>query len=76
VDTCLQGVYRQRKPRKSALFKVVETHYGRFGEVYEERVAGSYGHFRPVIREVVEKYLVCGDLKEGFAMFWCSGVSP
>ena len=52
LDTRLQGVYRQRNPRKSALFKIVEARYERFEEVYEERFARSYGHFRPVIRDV------------------------
>ncbi len=32
----------------------------RFATVYDERFAHRYGYWRPVIAEVVEKYLSCG----------------
>ncbi|MGA1825748.1 MAG: transposase zinc-binding domain-containing protein [bacterium] len=34
-----------------------------------------YGYWRPVIKEVVEEYLRCGDLKEGFARVRCPDCS-
>ncbi len=39
--------------------------------VYDERFAHRYGYWRPVIAEVVEKYLACGILKHGFARVRC-----
>ena len=34
---------------------------------YEERFAAAYGDWRPVVREVADKFLACGVLKHGFA---------
>jgi hypothetical protein len=34
---------------------------------YEDRFEKEYGYFRPVIQEVVEKYLDCGNPMSGFA---------
>jgi hypothetical protein len=34
---------------------------------YDERCEKQYGSFRPVLDEVVEEYLQCGDLHVGFA---------
>jgi len=53
-------------PRDPSL-SLVEEHYERFEQVYPERYEDRYSFFRPVIRETVYKYLVCGDLKRGFA---------
>ena len=38
-----------------------------FLEAYKERFQPRYGFLRPIIREVVEKFLECGDLARGFA---------
>lgn len=42
-----------------------------FSTVYDERFAHRYGYWRPVVAEVVEKYLACGILKHGFARVRC-----
>ncbi len=39
--------------------------------MYDERFAHRYGYWRPVIAEVVEKYLACGILEHGFARVRC-----
>ena len=64
-------VYRPRNPRASGLWKVVEAHFEEFAQVYEERYRQRYGFWRPVIRDSVEAYLKCGDLREGFARVRC-----
>jgi len=71
VGECAKGVYRPRNPRNTAFFRLVARHYEEFERVYPERYADTYGYFRPVIADVVRKYLVCGDLKEGFARVRC-----
>ncbi|MBN1981644.1 MAG: transposase zinc-binding domain-containing protein, partial [Chitinivibrionales bacterium] len=39
--------------------------------VYPEKFEKSYGFWRPIIRTSIERYLKCGDLKEGFARIHC-----
>ena len=41
------------------------------GTVYDEGYQKRYGFWRPVIARTVEKFLVCGDLHEGFARVRC-----
>ena len=36
--------------------------FERFVAEYEERFEKEYGYFRPIIKEVVEKYFDCGKL--------------
>jgi hypothetical protein len=58
------AVYHPRKPQQSPLWKLLDKHY-------PERFAKSYGYFRLVVRDVVQDYLKCGDLREGFARVRC-----
>jgi len=43
----------------------------RFLAEYESRFEKEYGFFRPVIKEVVERYLDCGNPRCGFARIRC-----
>jgi len=36
-------------------------HFDRFVAEYEARFERAYGFFRPIVKEVVEKYLDCGN---------------
>jgi len=45
--------------------------FERFLSEYEDRFEKEYGYFRPVIQEVVDKYLDCGNPKCGFARIRC-----
>ena len=72
VAECAKGIYRPRQHRKTAFHRLVERHYEEFERVYPEKYAAAYGHFRPVIAEVVRNYLVCGDLGQGFARVRCA----
>jgi hypothetical protein len=65
------GLYRPRRPRASPLYRLLEDHFAEFSTVYDERFAHRYGYWRPVIAEVVEKYLACGILEHGFARVRC-----
>ena len=65
------GLYRPRRPRASPLYRLLEEHFAEFSTVYDERFAHRYRYWRPVIAEVVEKYLACGILEHGFARVRC-----
>jgi hypothetical protein len=45
---------------------LLHEHFQRFVLEYEERFQHDYGFFRPVISDVVQNFLKCGDLKQGF----------
>jgi hypothetical protein len=64
-------VYRPRKPQSSPLWKCLCRHFDTFLDTYEERFQPRYGFLRPIIPEVVNKFMDCGDLEQGFARVRC-----
>jgi len=42
-------------------------HFERFVAEYESRFERTYGYFRPIVKDVVERYLGCGNPRCGFA---------
>jgi len=46
-------------------------YFERFLHEYENRFERHYGYLRPIVQEVVEKYLDCGNPKCGFARIKC-----
>ena len=60
----------QEIPRLS-LVPIHLWHFSEFESVYEERYQNKFGVLRDVVREVVYKYLGCGDLRKGFARIKC-----
>jgi hypothetical protein len=71
MNNAASGIYHPRNPTDSPLWNVLNNHYDDFEKHYEEKYEKKYGYFRPVIKKVVEEYLKCGDLKEGFARVRC-----
>jgi ribosomal protein S27E len=65
------GIYRPRHPERTVLYRVLFHHFERFLAEYEERFEKAYGYFRPIIKDVVEKYLDCGNPRCGFARIRC-----
>ena len=63
--------YRARKPKASPLWQCLSRHFDEFLAGYEERYQPRYGFLRPIIPEVVNKFLDCGDLERGFARVRC-----
>ena len=63
--------YRPRRPKSTPLFRLLDTHYEEFRDVYDERFSKRYGFWRPVIDEVLTKYNQCGDFHYGFARIRC-----
>ena len=64
-------VYRARNPKKSLLWQIAHRHYDEFEAAYPEAYQPRYGALRPIIPEVVHKFLECGNLEHGFARVRC-----
>lgn len=64
-------VYRSRTPKASPLWHCLFRHCDAFLGEYEECYSKRYGYLRPIITEVVNKFLDCGDLEHGFARIRC-----
>ena len=63
--------YRPRDREASPFFKIVRDRFDEFERVYPQRFQERYGYWRPVIRSSIDKFLKCGDLREGFARVRC-----
>lgn len=70
-NTCAGKRYRTRDPEASPFFTLVRDYFDEFEQVYPQRFQKRYGFWRPVIRDSIDKFLKCGDLKEGFARIRC-----
>ena len=58
------------RARHPFLFREIP-YFDRFLAEYEGRFEKEYGFFRPIVKEVVEKYLDCGNPRCGFARIRC-----
>ena len=63
----MAGVYRPRHPERTVLYRVLFYYFECFLAEYESRFEKDYGFFRPIVKEVVERYLDCGNPRCGFA---------
>ena len=71
MNTCAGKVYRTRDPEASPFFNLVRDYFDEFEQVYPQRFQKQYGFWRLVIRDSIDKFLKCEDLKEGFARVHC-----
>ncbi|MGD2295095.1 MAG: transposase zinc-binding domain-containing protein [Candidatus Aminicenantes bacterium] len=53
------------------LYRVLFHYFDQFLAEYESRFEREYGFLRPIIKEVVERYLDCGNPRCGFARVRC-----
>jgi len=53
------------------LYRVLFHYFDRFLTEYESRFEKEYGFLRPIIKDVVERYLDCGNPRCGFARIRC-----
>ena len=67
----MAGVYRPRHPERTVLYQLLFHYFDRFLAEYESRFKREYGFLRHIIKEVVEKYLDCGNPRCGFARIRC-----
>jgi hypothetical protein len=42
-------------------------HFDEFERIYPQKYEKQYGFWRKIIRSSINKFVKCGDLKEGFA---------
>jgi len=56
-------IYRQHHPERTVFYRVFFHYFDRFLLEYENRFEREYGYLRPVIQEVVDKYLDCGGFE-------------
>ena len=68
----MASVYRPRHPERTVLYRVLFHYFDRFLAEYESRFEKEYGFLRPIVKEVVERYLDCGNPRCGFARIRCS----
>ena len=66
-----EQVYRPRRPKESPLWQCLCAHFYDFIQAYPEKYEKKYGFLKPVVEDVVNNYLDCGDLAEGFARIYC-----
>ena len=67
----MAGIYRERHPEHTVFYRVFFHCFEEFLREYENRFEREYGYLRPVIQEVVERYLDCGNPMCGFARIRC-----
>ena len=67
----MAGVYRSRHPERTVLYRVLFHYFERFLAEYEGRFEKEYGFLRPIVKEVVERYLDCGNPRCGFSRIRC-----
>jgi hypothetical protein len=67
----MAGLYRPRHPERTVLYRVLFHYFDRFLAEYESRFEKEYGFFRPIIKEVVDRYLDCGNPRCGLARIRC-----
>ena len=67
----MAGVYRPRHPERTVFYRVLFHYFDRFLAEYEGRFEKQHGFFRPIVKEVVERYLDCGNPRCGFARIRC-----
>jgi ribosomal protein S27E len=71
MSSAMAGVYRARHPERSVLYLVLFHHFERFLAEYDSRFELEHGFLRPIVKEVVERYLDCGNPRCGFARIRC-----
>lgn len=71
MNACAGKMYRTRDPEASPFFALVCDYFDEFEQIYPEQFQKQYGFLRPVICESIDKFLKCGDLKEGFVRVRC-----
>jgi len=64
--------YYQRHPERTVLYRVLFHYFEQFLHEYENQFERLHGYLRPIVEEVVDKYLDCGNPKCGFARIKCS----
>jgi len=68
---CPPAVYRQRRPRATSLFQLLDTHFDELKALWEQRFERRFGFWRDFYDTAVLRYLDCGLFESGFARAVC-----
>lgn len=60
------SIYHHPSPQESPFYKCIADYFEDFVQVYDECFEREYGLRRPVICEVIQEYLGCGNITHGF----------
>ena len=64
-------VYQARNVRGRSLWPCLWNEFGDFLVNHTQKNEKSQGFLRPIITDVVDKFLECGDLSKGFSRIHC-----
>ena len=67
-------LYRPHNPKQIPYYRCVEDHLETLEQVYEDRLERRYVFLRPHVKQVMGRYLDCGNLFNGFARSKCEDV--
>ncbi len=67
----ITDVYKPRNPQASDYFKCTQDLFEELEMVWEDRYERQCGFWRPYVKDVILRYLDCGDLHNGFARVKC-----
>lgn len=71
VDISVQPGYTPRQFDKSPLFRVVYDHFDDLQESWHRDYSERCGAWRSIVVHTVNRFLVCGDPREGVARYEC-----
>jgi hypothetical protein len=66
-----RSVYRPRRPRSSPLYRLLEDHYDQLARVHDETFRRTHGRLHAGVEKVVQRFLDCGLLENGFVRVHC-----
>lgn len=72
VDTGVQPGYTPRQFDKSPLFRVVYEHFDDLQEGWHRDYSERCGAWRSIVVHTVNRFLLCGDPREGIARYECA----
>lgn len=67
----MSSAYTPRQFDQSPLFQIVYSHFDDFRESYHRFYSDKFGYYRDIVTHTVNRFLVCGDFREGIARFEC-----
>ena len=70
-DRAVSGVYKPRNPAASHYCQCVSAHWEELEPAWNDLYQRRYGFFRSYVKEVMPRFLDCGDLQKGFARVRC-----
>lgn len=68
---CHTAAYRPRRPTSSPLYRILQDHYDRLARVHDETFRRVFGRLPAGVAKVVQRFLDCGILENGFVHVRC-----